>query len=63
MQTLIVFRRQGPGEILRTNRKIFTDDKAGLEAMLYPYWPPGEYYVDNVRLVELDDNDPRAKRK
>lgn len=22
--------------------------------MVYAYWPPGEYYVDNVRLVEFD---------
>ena len=25
-----------------------------LRVMLYPYWPPGVYYIDNVRLVEYD---------
>ena len=23
-----------------------------VHVLLYPYWPPGEYYVDNVRLSE-----------
>ncbi len=23
-----------------------------VRVLLYPFWPPGEYYVDNVRLVE-----------
>jgi hypothetical protein len=27
-----------------------------VRVMLYPFWPPGEYYVDNVRLVEIEDN-------
>ena len=34
-----------------------------VRVLLYPFWPPGEYYVDNVKLVELDDNDPRVKKK
>lgn len=25
-----------------------------VRVLLYPFWPPGEYYVDNVRLVEYD---------
>jgi hypothetical protein len=25
--------------------------------LLLPYWPPGVYYVDNVRLVEVEDKD------
>ena len=33
LQSLIVFRRQRPGEILGTNRKVFADDQARLEAM------------------------------
>ena len=27
--------------------------------LLLPFWPPGEYYVDNVRLVEVPDPDAR----
>ena len=23
-----------------------------VRVLLYPFWPPGEYFVDNVRLVE-----------
>ncbi len=34
-----------------------------VRVLLYPYWPPGEYFVDNVKLVELADDDPRAKQK
>ena len=26
-----------------------------VRVLLYPYWPPGEYYVDNVKLVEYDE--------
>jgi len=33
LQSLIIFRRQRPGEILGTNRKVFADDKARLEGM------------------------------
>jgi hypothetical protein len=25
-----------------------------VRVLLYPFWPPGEYYVDNVRLTEYD---------
>ena len=25
-----------------------------VRVLLYPYWPPGEYFVDNVKLVEYD---------
>jgi hypothetical protein len=25
-----------------------------VRVLLYPFWPPGKYYVDNVRLVEYD---------
>jgi len=33
LKSLIVFRRQRPGEILGTNRKIFADNQARLEGM------------------------------
>jgi hypothetical protein len=26
-----------------------------VRVLIFPYWPPGEYYVDNVRLVEYDE--------
>jgi hypothetical protein len=32
----------------------FTPDVKYVRIMLYPYWPPGEYYIDNVNLVEYD---------
>ena len=25
-----------------------------VRVLLYPFWPPGEYFVDNVKLVEFD---------
>jgi hypothetical protein len=25
--------------------------------LILPYWPPGEFYIDNVRLVEVEDPD------
>ncbi len=30
-----------------------------VRVMIYPFWPPGEYAVDNVRLVEFDDSASR----
>lgn len=26
-----------------------------VRVLLYPFWPPGEYFVDNVKLVEYDE--------
>ncbi len=26
-----------------------------VRVLLYPFWPPGEYFVDNVKLVEFDE--------
>jgi hypothetical protein len=34
-----------------------------VRVMLYAYWPPGEYYYDNVRLVEIADNDAGKPKK
>jgi hypothetical protein len=34
-----------------------------IRVLLYPFWPPGDYYVDNVKVVELPDDDPRVKGK
>ena len=33
LESSIIFRRQGSGEILRTSRKVFAEDKAGSEGM------------------------------
>ena len=33
LESSIIFRRQGSGEILRTSRKVFADDKAESEGM------------------------------
>jgi hypothetical protein len=30
-----------------------------VRVLIYPFWPPGIYYVDNVRLVEVLDETPR----
>lgn len=30
----------------------FTPKVKYVRVMLYPFWPPGQYYIDNVRLVE-----------
>lgn len=27
-----------------------------VRVMIYPLWPPGDYYVDNVKLVEVEDD-------
>ncbi len=29
-----------------------------VRVMIYPFWPPGAYYVDNVRLVAIEDPKP-----
>ena len=34
----------------------FTPDVKYVRVLLLPYWPPGEYFVDNVRLVEYDSD-------
>jgi hypothetical protein len=37
-----------------------TPDVKYCRILLLPFWPPGEYYVDNVRLVEVPD--PKAAK-
>ena len=32
----------------------FTPNVKYVRVMLYPYWPPGPIYIDNVRLFEYD---------
>lgn len=36
-----------------TGREI-TEDVRFIRIALYPYWPPGEYWYDNVRVYEVD---------
>ncbi|MCH8147882.1 MAG: PKD domain-containing protein, partial [Planctomycetes bacterium] len=33
----------------------YTPNVRFVRVLLYPFWPPGEYYVDNVKLVEYDE--------
>ncbi len=35
------------------NNNPVTEDVRYIRIMIYPYWPPGEYYYDNVRVVEV----------
>jgi len=30
-----------------------------MRILLLPYWPPGTYYVDNVRLIEVEDKEEK----
>jgi hypothetical protein len=32
-----------------------------VRVLVLPTWPPGTYYIDNVRLVEVEDPDPPKK--
>ncbi|MCE9592526.1 MAG: hypothetical protein K8S99_18620 [Planctomycetes bacterium] len=36
-----------------TGREL-TEDVRFIRIVLYPYWPPGEYWYDNVRVYEVD---------
>lgn len=38
-----------------------TPDVRFVRVLVYAFWPPGVYYVDNVRLVEVED--PEAPKK
>jgi hypothetical protein len=40
-----------------------TPDVKWARILLLPYWPPGIYYVDNVRLVEVEDPDEKEKEE
>ncbi|MAF66858.1 MAG: hypothetical protein CMJ84_14530 [Planctomycetes bacterium] len=39
------------------NGNEITEDVRFIRIMLYPYWPPGEYWFDNVRVVEVEDSE------
>jgi hypothetical protein len=34
-----------------------------VRVMIYPFWPPGTYYVDNVKLVEWEDKEGEEKKE
>ncbi|GEM_PF-4659025 len=34
--------------------QVITKKAKWVRVLLCPFWPPGEYFVDNVRLVEYD---------
>ena len=33
-----------------------------VRVMIYPFWPPATYYVDNVKLVEWQDKEEKQSR-
>ncbi|MCC6581365.1 MAG: hypothetical protein IT440_13090 [Phycisphaeraceae bacterium] len=41
------------------NGREITENVRYIRITLYPYWPPGEYDFDNIRVVEVKDDDPR----
>ena len=42
-----------------TSREI-TKDVRYIRIMIYPYWPCGEYWYDNVKVVEVDADAEQA---
>lgn len=45
-----------------TGREL-TENVRYIRIMLYPYWPPGEYWYDNIRVYEVDPAPDSGKRK
>ena len=47
------------------NSRVITENVRWVRVMLYPHWPAGEYWYDNIRLVEVDpvkeQADPEAE--
>ena len=42
------------------NNREITENVSYIRIMLYAYWPPGEYWFDNIRIVEVDPADDGA---
>lgn len=42
------------------NSRQITEDVRWVRVMLYPHWPPGVYWYDNVRVVEVDPDAQQA---
>lgn len=43
-----------------TSREL-TENVRYLRIMLYPYWPPGEYWYDNIRVYEVEPDPDQAR--
>ncbi len=43
------------------NSREITENVRWVRIMIYPYWPPGQYWFDNVRVVEVDPDTGQAK--
>ena len=43
------------------NSREITEDVRWIRITLYPYWPPGRYWFDNIRVVEVDPDTKQAK--
>lgn len=42
------------------NNREMTEDVRYIRIMLYPYWPTGQYWYDNIRVMVVQDDDPRG---
>lgn len=45
------------------NDREITEDVRWIRIMLYPYWPPGVYEYDNVRVYQVDPSETRNRRE
>lgn len=43
------------------NSRQITEDVRWVRIMIYPFWPPGAYWYDNVRVVEVEPEALQAK--
>ena len=43
------------------NSREITENVRWIRITLYPYWPPGQYWYDNVRVVEVEPDKEQAK--
>ena len=44
------------------NDREITEDVRWIRVMLYPYWPPGVYEFDNIRVYEVPPSETRNRR-
>ena len=42
------------------NSREITEDVRWIRITLYPYWPPGRYWYDNIRVVEMEPDGTQA---
>ncbi|MEX0654760.1 MAG: hypothetical protein WD534_07545 [Phycisphaeraceae bacterium] len=43
------------------NNREITENVRYIRIMLYPYWPAGEYWYDNVRVIEVEPDPAQAR--